>query len=683
MKKTDPEGIRKLASQVVVTLMSPQDKVAVIEFDSDARVLTGWKAASDRDAIFDAIVRVGNTGGFTDFRSGLEKAEELFDEAPEKADKIILLLSDGKLEPNPRAEAYAPYHLRYLPVLGKSRPERVRIYESEFLAPLSLKARRLIESEILPSFKKDGIEIYAVGLSPFADKKFLDYLADETSRTKTESHSFYASHATDLMDAFTGLLHFWENKIVVYTDSGKITPNLHRSIPFDEFLRDVSFIVLSEKEADFSVRSAKGNEMGVQVKETHPELKILHTPKPRGQWDYGFSGGTGEFRLLVVGQSTIDMEIEGLKEKYGYGEDLRAVVRLTYGEGDARPLLSDRSRVEVEIGSDLSEGSQSYLKENLKEGKEGFLLEHTFSQTGSTMIRFTLHAFDRQGKELLPRPSKQFKVEVLPRFYAEPDFIDFGNVETGKKVEASVRVHSGLESEVQVHVQGAIEKAGRCTGESSRLPVIEGIRFSIAPGQSYEHALILSVPEDGCWGDFEGTINFISDKGDTYKIGFRTHIPSIWEKLTYAAIFLIFIIAVALAVLAILWGNLKSPVGVLRPVSYPPSAPAMSDIKLSRVKRGIWSRWLHWRKNIIKVGSARSDIRLAALPPKMEIAFVFHRFGGDYVKNLSPKESGHTLIVRHPDVQINIERGPGSQYQLAHGLNITINDYEFIYENIK
>jgi hypothetical protein len=232
-------------------------------------------------------------------------------------------------------------------------------------------------------------------------------------------------------------------------------------------------------------------------------------------------------------------------------------------------------------------------------------------------------------------------------------------------------------------VNSTIINAGRCGDVKRKLPLVKGDAFDIQAGQSLERSLRLAVPEKGCWGDFEGKIIFTSDKGQRASIGFNVHVPSIWEKLTWFVLIMTMILTIILISLAIYWGYLKTPVGVLRPVNYLPGTPLSSDFKLSALKHGVWNRFLHWGKNVINIGQADADIELVGLPKTMKVDLIFHRFGTDYIKNVSPATSDHTLIVINPDVKIPIPRKPGASYRLSHGLQIKIGDYEFTYEHIK
>jgi len=681
MKKTDPEGFRKLASQAIVSLLSADDKIAIVEFDSEAKIISDWKSASDKSSIFNLLNQIGNNGSFTDFRAGMETALRLFNEAPPESQKVILLLSDGVFEPNPLSEKYAPYNLQYrMAIRGKNKTEARQVNETyrNILSPV---AKRMIETNILPVLKKGGIEVYSVGFSEEADRELLNNLADKSSKSKTESHYFYANNAIDLMETFVGLLHFWKNKIVLKSEKGNINPASEATIPIDAYLKDISFIALTEKPSDFYVKPAGGAKDEPMLQGTHPNLKVatLVEKAPPGRWIYGFRSGAGSYRLLAVGKSTLDLLITGIKEKYSYGEPVKANAFVQINGRDARAYLKPNPRVVAEINF----GNSKEGPFDLQKGKETFLLEHVIKAPGRARIKFTLLAKDKEGNDLLPRPSKEYITEIMPRFYVEPQVVNFGDISQGKHKEQLITVHSGLDASVKINVNSAIGNASRCRDIKDKLPLIKSDAFEIGKGQSLARPLRLSIPEKGCWGDFEGDVLFISDKGGRASVAFRVHVPSIWEKLTWYALAIMLLLAIILFLLALYGGYLKSPVGVLRRVNYPPGTPLLNDIKLSSVKRGIWHRFLHWKKNVITIGQTGADLKLPGLPNTMKVELIFHRFGADYIKNVSPPSSEHILIVSDPDVGIPIERRPGVSYRLSHGLNIKVNDYEFIYEHIK
>lgn len=682
MKKTDPGEIRKLASQAVVSLLSAEDKIAVVQFDSEAKVISKWISASEKSTIINFINQVGYSGNHTDFRAGLDAAMRLFKDSPPDAEKVIFLLSDGVFEPNPHSDVYAPYHIEYRMAIRSKDKEEIRKINDIYRNKLTPVAKRLIDDSILPVLNKEGVEVYCVGLSPDVDRVFLNDLAIKTSKTKTESHYFYANSAVDLMDTFLGLLHFWKNKIVLKSEQGSIMSGLRATIPIDAYLTDVSFILLTENPVGWHARKEGEGKDEPVLDGTHPNLKVatLTQAKPPGTWSYTFNQGSGAYKLLVVGKSTLEMLITGIKEKYTYGEPIKAQATIKINRQDARLYLAPGPRVVAEV-------SAENVKEtliDLQEGKESFTFEHAPPMPGKLKIKFTLLAKDKQNNDLLPRPSIEFVTEILPRFYVEPEYVKFGDVRRGAKKEIITKVHSGLNETVRITVNSSIKTASRCDAMKEKQPFIANASdFEIRTGQTVEQPLQLVVPQGGCWGDYEGVIIFSSINGNRASVGFHVHVPSLWEKLPWFIMVFIILIGLLLFLFTLYLGYLKSPVGVLRPVSFPPGAILLNDIKLSSIKRGFWHKFLHWKKNVITIGQSGHDLNLGGLPNSMKVELIFHRFGGDYIKNVSPASTDNAFTVCQPDVGIPIERRSGASYRLAHGLNIKINDYEFVFEHIK
>jgi Mg-chelatase subunit ChlD len=135
MQENDPQRLRKAAAQAVVSLLNPEDEVAVVEYAAEGRAIISqdgqpWSRADRQEALFKAIEEIGDRGGYTDFYAGLRAGLTAFEGVPETHRKIMLLLTDGILEPNPLDPSYAPHHVSYrLAVTGKSRTQRQAIYD--------------------------------------------------------------------------------------------------------------------------------------------------------------------------------------------------------------------------------------------------------------------------------------------------------------------------------------------------------------------------------------------------------------------------------------------------------------------------------------------------------------------------------------------------------------------------
>lgn len=101
---SDPWGKRKKAAAKLVDRLSSTDRVAVVDFDHQARVLfplTTLGSSQVRNAAKAGIARVDNTGG-TYLTAGLYTAiQELLRHPAEGRDRHVIFLTDGQGEYNP------------------------------------------------------------------------------------------------------------------------------------------------------------------------------------------------------------------------------------------------------------------------------------------------------------------------------------------------------------------------------------------------------------------------------------------------------------------------------------------------------------------------------------------------------------------------------------------------------
>lgn len=674
MKVTDPQGFRKLAAQAVVTLLSPQDRVAIVEFDADGRIRSDWHPASDRAALWRAIQEVGQAGAFTDFRAGLETALDLMKKAPSSARRVILLLTDGILEPNPRDDRYAPYHLEYLrATLGKDRAEQMRLYQEQFRERLGLVARRILETDILPALKREGIEIYAVGFGPTVDKPFLETLSQGTTQRPQEVHAFYIQEAIDWVPAFLKLLAYWDDRMLFHVEEGDIQGGTASSLFVDEFMRDVALIVVTQDVAALWVKDPQGQEVA-PLAGTHPNLRVvpLALPPP-ARWTYGFTHGSGRYRLMVVGRSSISLEVVGLQAQYLHGQEVRAHVRVRLGPRDARPLLDPSSRVMVEVSPDR--GPQ--VQQALNVEREDFVFRYRPPELGTLRLKFTLFGRDRQGREMLPRPTREYRLEVVPSFFVEPARLDFGRVKRGQEAYQEVKIHSGLPGRTSVRMEGHILAASRCKDNREKLPQIREDTFWVTLGEVIQRPVRVGIPRRGCWGDFEGEVTFRPEGSPPYTIQFRVHVPSLWEYATYGVVILLAVTTLGLLGVIFYTIQMGKPVGVLRPIQVPPGNLGM-PIHLGRVRRGFLKKCL--RRHIIRVGSEKADILLPGLREGVRVSFIFYRWMRPQLRNDSDPRVAQDAPVEVLRSGYPLGVPIGKSCIFGRGDHIRIDTYIFEYQ---
>lgn len=223
MRETDPEGLSKLAAGLVVNLLSAQDEAAVVEFAGEGKVVSGFQNTVHKQELIESVNRVGREGQFTDFRAGLEASLELFSSTTGSSRRrIVVVLSDGRLDPDPGNEANTPYSLEYrMALLGRGHAGKKAI-RAQFRQKVVPVAEHLIGDRIIPAFHNAGIEVFSIAFGDSADKALLTRLADKITRNPQESHYFHARRATDLEHAFLTLFQYIQNRSILFLQEGAI-----------------------------------------------------------------------------------------------------------------------------------------------------------------------------------------------------------------------------------------------------------------------------------------------------------------------------------------------------------------------------------------------------------------------------------------------------------------------------
>ena len=99
MSWNDPDGLRRDAAKIFVDALLPEDRAAVIDFDSSARVLQSL--TTNKDAVKGAIDRIDDFGG-TNISAGVSTANNVLinNNDPDRG-RVMILLTDGDGSWNP------------------------------------------------------------------------------------------------------------------------------------------------------------------------------------------------------------------------------------------------------------------------------------------------------------------------------------------------------------------------------------------------------------------------------------------------------------------------------------------------------------------------------------------------------------------------------------------------------
>lgn len=173
MLVTDPQRLRDRGVELFVERLSSDDRVGVVKFAEDAKVVLPLNTSSaNLPKIIQAeLARVESTGTYTNLYAGIEvAAKQLLSSVRDDATPILVLLSDGKMEPPPQfGEAQAI-------------------------------SKKLLE-DLLPDLDAKNIRIYTLSFSDQADRDLLSKIAKAT-----DAASWYSPSVERLQKSFEDLL---------------------------------------------------------------------------------------------------------------------------------------------------------------------------------------------------------------------------------------------------------------------------------------------------------------------------------------------------------------------------------------------------------------------------------------------------------------------------------------------
>jgi len=220
MLKTDPKGLRYEGAKILCSFLTESDRLGIVQFAGDAKVAQDLEyfSPSRTEEILTRIKAIPNEGVFTDIAQGVKVAAELLDKAPRTdTQRLIVLLSDGKSEPDP---AVSPAFARTLQLIH----------------------------EILPDIKSREAKIFTLALSEEADRGFLAEIA-----TATDGLSWYTQTPEEIHTSF-GELFLAVKRPQVVSQTG-------RGFSIDADVDEATFYINHEPEAKLSLLSPKDESM--------------------------------------------------------------------------------------------------------------------------------------------------------------------------------------------------------------------------------------------------------------------------------------------------------------------------------------------------------------------------------------------------------------------------------------
>ncbi len=272
MRVTDPKQLREEGAKLFIQFLKPGDRLSIIAFDSEARIIRPLSAyeRDQSDAITKNVAEVGNSGEYTDLLAGIKAAKELLEkEIRADANPVIVLLSDGKMDPQP--------------IMG---------------SPM-LRTTDLMNN-YMPELKAKGIKVHTLAFSEQADKELLQQVA-----LATEGQHWFTPSSEKVHESYADLF--------LVVKKPQMLPLTAKGFRIDANIEEATFYVNRDEGGDLQVRSP-GGKLFNSV--DHPEdIKWF-----RGQ----------KFDVVTIIKPEVgDWQVEGLPSSEGFATVLTNLKLIT------------------------------------------------------------------------------------------------------------------------------------------------------------------------------------------------------------------------------------------------------------------------------------------------------------------------------------------------------------------
>jgi hypothetical protein len=228
MLKTDPSALRYEGVRHLTSFLTDGDRLGVVQFAGDAKVVQDLESFAPQKAeqIMQRIRDIPVEGTFTDITAGIKVGAEMFNKSPQVGNqRVIVVLSDGKVEPDPT------------------------------VGPAFARTLQLVQ-EMLPELKAKEIRVFTVALSEQADRALLGEVA-----AATDGLTWYAQSAEDIHKTFSELF--------LALKRSQVVPEAGRRFSIDADSDEATFYINHAADVTLSLVSPKDE---VMTAEKHPEF---------------------------------------------------------------------------------------------------------------------------------------------------------------------------------------------------------------------------------------------------------------------------------------------------------------------------------------------------------------------------------------------------------------------------
>jgi hypothetical protein len=223
MLKTDAQKLRFEGAKLFFKFLGDDDRFAIVTFSDKAKVVSELKEFKKENA--ESIVRdidaIKTEGQYSDILEGVKASAQILEASPRNdAERVIILLSDGKMEPNPAVGMAA-----------------VRTAE--------------LVNQVLPELKTKEVKVHSLAFSSQADKVLLGEIA-----AVTDGLSWFTGSSEDVHKSFADLF--------LAVKRPQVVPMRSRGFTLDGDVDEATFYITRDEGSKLTLVSPKGTEMTVE-----------------------------------------------------------------------------------------------------------------------------------------------------------------------------------------------------------------------------------------------------------------------------------------------------------------------------------------------------------------------------------------------------------------------------------
>jgi uncharacterized protein (TIGR03503 family) len=266
MLSTDPLRLRDQGAKLFLQFLRQGDKLSIIEFSQGARVIRTLEDYSPDKAgeVEQSISSVSTSGEYTNILAGVKAAASILEKnGRQDSNKVIIVLSDGKMDPDPTA--------------GDPK-----LLTEELL------------NDILPDLKQKNIKIHTLSFSEQADKDLLSQVA-----VGTDGVNWFTPSADKVHESFADLF--------LVIKKPQVLPLTKKGFEIDEDIEEATFYVNAEEGNEIVLISPSNLTLSIGSKPDSVkwfkgqkfDVITLKKPDP-GTWQLrGISGNEGFATVLT------------------------------------------------------------------------------------------------------------------------------------------------------------------------------------------------------------------------------------------------------------------------------------------------------------------------------------------------------------------------------------------------